>query len=447
MTQMQIPPHDSEEFERPDEPSTPVVFSESLLGRGKRAARLAGSFLLGQGVTQALSAFTGLFLVRRLSVEAYAQFGVATGFQSVFTILMDLGFASTIVPLVGDRSGDRALVGRYVRSARRMRDRTFLILAPIAAVAFFFTARKHHWGAAVECTLLASILLSLYSSGMVSFFSAPLFLRGKVQEYYLPQGITGAARLALYQLLSVFKGLNSWTAALLGAFSVTCNGWLIRRAANKYMDWPRHADPEVEKELFRFVLPAMPAIVFAAFQSQISLFLISIFGSTLYIAEVAALGRIGALFLLLTTFHTVVLEPYVARLSRIRLLRTYLVLILLALVACAPVVWMAFRWPIAFVWVLGPKFAGLQPLIGLYVLSACANFISGMVWIMNRARRWVFWSGSVVEVALLLGVQLLFLLLVGMHNTRQAVEFMLASSGCYAIAHGCVAVKGFLQKV
>ena len=56
------------------------------------------SFFLGQAALQAVSALIGLFLVRSLSVNAYAQFGLALGFQATASILMDLGFASTIIP-------------------------------------------------------------------------------------------------------------------------------------------------------------------------------------------------------------------------------------------------------------------------------------------------------------------------------------------------------------
>ncbi len=442
---MPFEPHDPEEFDSPVTPLVPFPAAEGLLLRGKRIAGTVASFLLGQGAAQGLSVLAGLFLVRNLSVEAYAQFGVATGFQSVFSVLMDLGFASTIIPLVGERNQDRALIGRYVRSARRLRDRTFWILAPLASIAFLAIIHQRHWSGGVQGLLLASILLSLYSGGMLSFFSAPLLLRGKLREFYVPQIFASAGRLLAYFVLAFTKGLNAWTAAGLGALNITLSGTLIRKEGRKYMDWPAHEDSTADRELLRYVLPAIPAIVFSAFQSQISLFLISISGSTLYIAQVAALGRIGQIFAVLTTFNTVVIEPYVARLSRERLLRHFVGFVVLASLALIPVVFVAFRWPEVFLWVLGAKFRDLAPLLGWYVLSACLNFISGLVWIMNRARKWVFWSGSFLEIILLLAAQVTFLALVGVRTTHEAVLFMLASSGCYMVAHGYVTIRGFLQ--
>ena len=64
---------------------------------------------------------------------------------------------------------------------------------------------------------------------------------------------------------------------------------------------------------------------------------------------------------------------------------------------------------------------------------------------MNRARKWVFWSGSILEVVLLLAVQIAFFVLVGVRTTQEAVFLALASSGCYLVAHGYVSIRGFIK--
>lgn len=443
---MATAPHDIEEFD----PELPQITALSPAGiardtRRARVARLLTGFLFGQGVAQGINVLAGLFLVRRLSVESYAQFGLATGFQAVFAVLMDLGFASTIVPLVGDRRDDRTLVGRYVRSARHLRNQMYWILAPVASVGFLAIMYKHHWNLRVQLLLLGSVLISLYSGGKVSYFSAPLFVFGRLREYYVPQVISGTARLAAYVGLAIGGGLNAWTAAGLNALNVTLNGFLIHKASRRYFDWPQKNDRETDKEMVRMILPASPAILFSAFQSQISLFLISFFGGTLNIAEVTALSKIGQLFAVLATFNTIVVEPYISRQPRTGLVRKFIQLGLLASVACGPIVATAFTWPRVFVWIIGAKYTAVESVMGWFILSCCMNFVSGLVWIMNRARKWVFWSGSILEVALVVVVQIVFVVAVGVRTTREAVMLGLASSCCYAVAHGYVAVRGFIK--
>jgi O-antigen/teichoic acid export membrane protein len=444
---MQIKPHDPEEFDNPTDGIVGAPVVQVAQSRAGRIMRMITGFLLGQGASQVINILAGLFLVHYLSVKEYAQWGVATGYQSTFSILMDSGLSATIIPLVGDRTHDRALIGRYVRAARHLRSRLFWTLTPFAALAFFATVHKHHWGWPIEIALVLSVLLTVYSGGMVSFYSAPLLLAGRLREYYVPQIVLGATRLLVYVALAFGGALSAWTAAGLGALNLTFNGKLIRKASLRCIDWPEQEDPALERELVSYVLPSTPAMLFAAFQAQLTLFLVSIFGSTVAIAEVAALTRIGTLFAMLMTFNTIVIEPFIARISPQRLPKYFVGFILIALVACAPFVVVAFRWPGAYLLILGTKYEGIRATMGWYVFSVYLNFVSGLIWIMNRARKWVFWSGSILEVVLLLVVQIAFLALVGVHTTQQAVYLGLASSGCYLVTHGYVAIRGFAKGV
>lgn len=415
------------------------------LARGRRVVGVLASFFLGQGALQGIQIVIGLFLVRKLSVEAYAQFGLAYGFQITMGTLMDLGFTSTIIPLVGERRDNPQLVGRYVRAAKHLRDRMFWILAPFAAIAFMSIMRRHHWGWGVQLILVLSVLVTLYSSGRVSYFSAPLVLFGKLREFYILQTLTAFGRLVAYVVCNFAGALNAWIAAALNALNVTINGPLLERKALQCMEWPEHDDPSTNREVLRYILPATPAIIVAAFQTQISLFLISIFGRTTNIAEVAALGKLGQLFTVFMTFNVMVIEPYTARLIRERLLSTYLGFIGVTTLLCVPVVLFAFAIPAPFLWLLGGNYKGLGNAVGWVVLAACMNHVSGLMWIMNRSRKWLFWSGSILEILLLIAVQATFIVLIGVHTTQQAVFFAFASSFCYIVAHGYVGIVGFLR--
>ena len=416
-----------------------------LLAMGRRVVRILGIFLIGQGTLQAIQFVIGFFLLRKLSIEAYAQFGLAYGFQVTLGSLTDLGFTSTIVPLVGEHRDNRLLVGRYVRAAKHWRDRTFGFLAPVTAICFLAIMYKHHWGWGLQLGLTLSVLITLYSSGRLSYFSTPLFIFGRLKEYYIPQTITAALRLIAYVACSAAGVLGAFVAAGLNSLTVAVNGLIIEKNAQPHMEWPEKDDPATDQEVLRYIIPAMPAFIFSAFQAQISLFLISIFGGTVSVAEVAALSKLAQLFGVLMTFNIMVIEPYIARRKRERLLQTYLGFIVLTTAICIPVVLCAFAVPAPFLWLLGGNYKNLGPDIGWVVLSACISHIAGLVWIMNRSRKWLFWSGTILEIALLLIVQSAYLFLVGVHTTRQAVFFTLASSFCYVAAHGYVGVLGFLK--
>lgn len=411
--------------------------------RTRKLFHLLAGFFLGQAAVQGISVVIGLFLVRSLSVYSYAQFGLALGFQATASILMDLGFAGTVIPLVGERTSDRALVGKYVKGAKSLRDRTFWLFSPVVTVLFLIITHRQGWGLSVQLGLLASVLLALYASSSMAYYSVPLFLHRQMQDFYFPQTVSSACRLLLYVVLNAVGALNSIAAAGCNALNLAVNGIFLRKKGLKYIDLPEHDDPAVRKEIIRYVLPALPAILLGAFHGQVALFLISIFGNTINIAQVSAMGRLGQIFNLLMTFNVVIVEPHVARLPNDRLLSTYFKLIAGACLGGAILTLIGFALPGIFLVILGPKYEPLRGLIGWVVLTACINYVAGLIWIMNRSRRWVFWRGTIAEISLLAFVQLGFLITFGVRSTGAAVFFNFASSFCYVLAHSYVAMYGF----
>jgi hypothetical protein len=63
--------------------------STGLWWRGRRILSLVTRFFLGQGALQGINILVGLYLVRVLSIESYAQFGLTVGFQQTVGLLMD----------------------------------------------------------------------------------------------------------------------------------------------------------------------------------------------------------------------------------------------------------------------------------------------------------------------------------------------------------------------
>jgi O-antigen/teichoic acid export membrane protein len=406
---------------------------------------VTAGFLFGQGTLQGVNILVGLFLVRALSIEHYAQFGLAFGFQATASMLMDLGYASTIIPLVGERVNNRALVGSYLRAAKHLRDRAFWVLGPFAALTFLAIMHKHHWSWVTQAVLVLSVLLTLFSSGPVSYYSAPLFLYHRLREFYIPQSVSGLARLLTCLGLAVVGGLNGCAAAALSSINVLVNAILLRRSARLYVEWPKSNEPNVNREVVKYILPAIPTFVFAAFQSQIALFLINAFGQTVNLAEVAALSRLAQLFVVLSSFNMIVVEPRVARLSREKLLRTYLLLLLVPCGLCLSVVPFAFALPAPFLWLIGPKYGHLSPIVGWVVLTACFNYGANLIWIMNRSRKWIFWRGTILEIGVMLTVDVCFIAFIGVRTTRQAVLFTLASSVSALCTHSYIGAYGFLK--
>lgn len=408
----------------------------------KSALRLVTTFLAGHGALQGLNILTGLFLIRALSIEAYAQYSLAMAFQVTAMSLTNLGLTDTIIPLVGSRGKDLALVGKYVRAAWTLRTRLFLVVGPCCAAAFYALVRAHHWSSASFAVLLISLLASLYWSVSIACWSAPLILNHRLTDYYLGQIAATAARLVIYVVASIGQVLSAGFAAAVTAVSLLLNGAIAKRLAAPFVELSQPVDPAAQQEVLRCMLPMTPAAIFAAFQPQIALFLVSIVGQTLQIAQIAALSRIAQLFMAVNMFNSLVLEPFVARVSADRIATVYARVLATAVLLATLTTGLAFAFPAIPLWLLGAKYQDLTAVIGWVVLASCMSTVANVVWVMNRARRWMFWRGSLLEIACLIVFQTAYVAIFGVRTTTTAALFMLAAGSAHLVTHLYVMIYG-----
>lgn len=412
--------------------------------RYKRWAALISVFLAGQGSVQILNLISGFLLLRWLSVEAYAQYSVAFGFQSTIGILVELGFAGSIVALVGDRGSDKQIVGTYVRSAKHFRHRLFAVIIPIATITFPLVISKHNWDWKIQLLLFGSIISSVFFQGWVSYYSAPLLINQRLKQFYQSQLVSAISRIVLCFTLYLGSLLTSWTTTWVNSALVAVNGLLYGKAAKPLITEPSSSDPKYNREMVRYLSPLIPGIIFAAFQGQISLFIITLFGQTKNIAEVAALGRLGQLFFILAAFNSVVIEPYFAKLPRQYLVQRYLQAVAAATVIAVCVWAIAFLFPDPLLWILGNKYQNLRVEIGWIVASACIGYVDGVIWTINSSRKWLYWWGTVAYVIGLLITQIICVLVMDLSTTLNVIYFSLITTLVVMVVHIATAIYGLI---
>lgn len=411
-----------------------------------RAAELLSKlapFFAGQGATQLLALATSLFLLRILNVEHYAQYSLAVGLQVTASSLANLGLNQCIIPLVGARIDDRALIGRLVRGALSLRSWLVAVVTPFALVFFHLAADKQAWPIPTQLLLAVSIVLAIVWSGQIACYSAPLIIQRRFRDYYLAQIIPAALRLGMYVIAAVANALSAATAALIGSLTYLLNAVLVKRTARALIDLPGKADPATNREMVKTVLPMTPATVFSAFQPQIALFVITVFGGTQQIAEVGALGRLAQLFLVWNVFSDLVIGPYIARIPQSRLLSEYLRLAAVAFAAMVGIVLLAAFFPGMFLVLLGDSYSGLREPVFWTILGSSMSSFAGVLWVMSRARKWIFWRGSVLEILLLFGLQSLFVAIVGVRSTLEAAQLMVMAGIAHVLVHSYIAWHGF----
>lgn len=407
--------------------------------------RLITHFVAGQSAVQLLNIVGGILLLRWLDVESYAQFNVAFAFQSTIGVLVDLGFAGSIVALVGERSEDDRVIGNFVRSALHLRRRA-LVFGAVAALAVYpFVAGRQDWGFGTQVGLLGAVLAALAFQGLLAY-SAVLMIRRQLRSHYHAQIVGAVTKLAGFALLLAFGLLSSVAAAWLSALSVGLVGVCYYRASRAFVVVPARSDPECDRQMMRYILPLVPGITFAAFQGQINVAIASVFGGAQNIAEVGALARLAQAFSILAAANPVLIEPYIASVPRARLLDRYLRVVVAQGLIAGAIAAAAFAFPEPLLWILGPNYKGLRWEVSLAVLTWCAWYFSSGMWTMNMARRWNYWWTNIAYIASVLATQAAGVALLDLSVTRNVIYlslavvipsiFLYAVTGVYGFRYG-----------
>jgi len=265
----------------------------------RRRLILLGDFGAGQIVTQLLTMLAGFVALRAMSVSDFAQYSLAFGFTSVLGSLVDAGLTRSIIALVGERTADSELIARYVAVARRKRNLVAAILAPFAAVLFMVLSEDRGWSLLTRILLVAGILASVWLQGSLAMYGTPLLIRSDLRRFYVPQSSGSAGRLAGFGIAALFGLLTPVIAIALNLAYFGFLGNRLRHASLREIPDRRGVDPELSATMNAYLRPLWPSIVFFAAQSQLAIFVVAAFASTRTIGEVAALGRIGALFVIL----------------------------------------------------------------------------------------------------------------------------------------------------
>lgn len=414
------------------------------LSRLKRWTVLISSFLAGQGSVQILNLISGFLLLRWLSVEAYAQYSVAFGFQSTLALLVDLGVSGSIVALVGDRASDKEVVGSYIRAAKHFRNRLFALIIPLSMIAFPLLSAKHNWHWTTQLLLFVSIISSLFFQGWVSYYSVPLLMHQRLKEYYQPQIFSSGSRVVLCYILYLVSALSAWTAAWVNSAVMAMNGFFYRQNSASLIAEPNTNDPKTNREMLSYIFPLIPAVIFMAFYNQNSIFMITLFGQAKSIAEVGALSRISQLFFILSAFNSVIIAPYIAKVLRQHLARRYFQVLGVAIAIATALSFLGFLFPQPLLWILGRNYQHLRVEIGWMVSVECINYVAGVMWTMHSARKWVYLWGSFLSINLLLSTQTICLLLMDLSTTINVIYFSLFTALSGLLFHTINAVFGFI---
>jgi hypothetical protein len=233
-------------------------------------------------------------------------------------------------------------------------------------------------------------------------------------------------------------------ALAINALSLWIGNLVLSARCDAYVDRDTHADDTHKQALKSFAIPLAPGVAYYALRGQLSLALLSVFGSTQSVAYVGALGRLSQVLALVGLANSFLVQPHFARLRHDRVVKqtaTWIVAVYVsgAMLLVASSVW----WPEGWLLILGSQYEGVRALVPLAVSIPLVAQLGDILYVLLTSRRWT--SGQNYTIYLGVTTQVLTAVALGVDTAQKALVLSLTTAGMYTLVQAALLARAFFR--
>lgn len=345
-----------------------------------------------QALIQIIGFASGILIVRFLPTNEYALYTLATAIYSNMVILADSGIKTSVLAQGGKVWQDREKLGKVIATGFQLR-RIFAVGSIIISGPIMLYLLHHHgasWWMAIAITF--AIIPAFYATLSGTLYEIVPKLHQSISKLQRIQVIASAIRAVIILTLLYFFPYTFLALLAYGISQIWANRKL-HKLANEFIKATKRSSSKVRREILKMVKRLMPESVYLCISGQITVWLISIFGSTAAVAQVGALGRIAMLLSFFGVMFGALISPRFSRLVKNkelifkRFVQIQVGLFLLGFL----VVGGTYVFASEMLWVLGEAYTNLEfeiilLMIGNFIgLFAVSNFYlcTSRGWVIN----------------------------------------------------------------
>ena len=362
-----------------------------------------------QAAIQALAFLSGLLVIRLLPVHEYAYYTIANATLGMLVVLTDCGIAQGVMAQGGKVWQRRDALGGVVVAGMALR-RQFGAAAALLSMPVLYLLLTQQGAPTSSAILITASIVPLFLSSLSNqLLEVVPRLHQRLMALQRIQLSGAALRLtAAISLVTLFP--YAWLANIGNGLGQIWAVWRLRRLGGELADLDAAPDHAARQSIVRQVRRTAPSAVYYAFAGQISVWLISVLGSTESVAQVGALGRLAVVFNVISAIFTLVLVPRFARMQGGEgsgvLQRYWLVQLAMLTPLAALVCWVAL-FPTLVLAVLGPAYANLTHEVSLAAAGGALGLLSGSAYALGGARGILIAPWFVVPFAILVQATLI----------------------------------------
>ena len=397
-----------------------------------------------QLLIQAISFASGILIIRLLPTSEYALYTLTNTMLGTMIVLADGGITTGVLAQGGKVWQNREKLGAVLATGLDLRVR-FAAISLLVTIPILLYLLHHH-GASWAMTI--GIALVLIPAFYAALSGSILEIAPRLAQHIVPlqkmQVGSNVGRLTLL-LLSLFVFPLASVAILAAGLPQLWLNIKLKKLSFQSADSRQKPDAEVRREIFAMVKRLLPESIYYCVSGQITVWLISILGSTTAVAQVGALGRFAMIFTLVNTLLSALILPRFARLPNDfrLLLKRYLQIQAILVTASGAVIFAVWLLAPQLLLILGSKYAGLSTELVLLTIGGSLNFISGNSFFMCTCRGWVI--NPLVIIVLSLAAICLGIFLLDISSMRGVLPFNILISIPTIVVHISYGLKKILS--
>jgi O-antigen/teichoic acid export membrane protein len=422
------------------------VLKNFLADTWQKAARtfwLFFRYLMSQIGIQAMNFVIGLMIIRSMAKEEYAAYTIMNTLVPVMLMLSDTGITNALMAIGRVAWEDNEKMGRLVTTGMQLRRQfamfSFLIVGPFLAWMLFHN-NVPIWNIAILMTAsLTGISFQLTGAVMKTVLGIrqqfDALMKMGLASTFLRLALTGGVIL-------LFSHISAFFAILAGTFAILLETYMALRATKPQILNQAPVDAEYQATIYSLVKKTLPLTIYFCFQAQISVWLISIFGSAHQVADLGAASRLALIFTTIGSSYAGIMAIKFARSNgRTRLFVQFLQIIGGLALILMVVVLSAYFVPGPFIWLLGPKYTNMSGLIWLVILSSGSGTLAGAVFNLNTIKGWI--PPAIITIPVEIVTQIALLVCLDVSKIQNVLIF----SGLSAIPPGIVVTVMLLRRI
>ena len=392
----------------------------------KRWGPLLSRFLSGQALIQIINLCTAFLVLRLLSIDEYALFIVAGFYLNIGTVGSDLNLSTALSTFGARVAHDRYVLSGLLVMISGLRKKLFFVIALIIITVTPFLMKNHDWRFESIFFILLPVLISIWEQQKLTLRTVIMNIYHDSSGLFKVGVIAASTRL----FLSVIFCLQ-WPFAMV---AVSCNllslfvaNIVSKKTCFLYVDESVTANLNYIEDVKLFIYPLIPVAIYFTIQGQITLLLISFFGSSSAIAEVGALTRFGQIFAFLGVLNGFLFQPVFSRISnKEEFLKKTIFITGILIIGFGFLMCSAWIFPEIWLLLLGKNYITLADEVALAFAGPIVSYFYGFFFTLLAAR--AFTQGQYWYVLSTMIFQILFIIFIGVDTTHKALELNLATA-------------------